>query len=180
MLIICSTGVQGMSEMLHCFDEMTHFLVKIIHAWLPRFFYENNLLWAFFVQFFNVSAASISLMTESWKLLRLLIFSVFPSSLWKIRKIRITSFDIYLFILLKISSTCFQSRSDSFLICVFFSSPLFFLSCFRGYELQEDKVVRTFFLFKVLLIYGRLISCPTFALIYTGVIPTEGKRNYCH
>lgn len=64
-----------------------------------------------------------------------------------------------------------------FVFLLFFLS---FLSCFRGYELQEDKVVRAFFLFKVLFFYGRLISCPTFALIYTGVIPAEGKGNYCH
>lgn len=148
MLIICSTGVQGMSEMLHPFDEMTHFLVKLIHAWLPRFFYENNLLWAFFVQFFYVSAASISLMTESWKLLRLLIFIVFPSSLWKIRKIRITSFDIYLFILLKISSTCFQSRSDSFLICAFFPPPCSFFLAFVDMNSRRTKWLEPFFCLK--------------------------------
>lgn len=122
---------------------------------------------------------SISLMKGLWKWLKLLIFHYISFTIRENKK-DIYYFLWYLFIYLTKKFYYLLSTWKWLFPYLWFFFSLSFLSCFRGYELQEDKVVRAFFLFKVLFFYGRLTSCPTFALIYTGVIPTEGKGNYCH
>lgn len=135
----------------------------------------------FLCNFFCYKTLSISLMKRSWNLLKLLVFHCISFTTRENKK-DIYYFLWYLFVYLtkKILVLAFKMEVTLSLFVFCFCFPPSFLSCFRGYELQEDKVVRAFFLFKVLFFYGRLISCPTFALIYTSVIPTEGKGNYCH
>lgn len=55
----------------------------------------------------------------------------------------------------------------------------FFLA-FVDMNSRRTKWLEPFFCLKFLSFMGKLISWPTFAFIYTGVIPAEGKGSYCH
>lgn len=144
----------------------------------PNCFYENCFLCGtFLVQIFSFmhKIYSISL-NKLRKLLKWNIFNRSSSPLWEIRTIYI-NFDILFIYLLTNTAACFQNESDSFLLCLF--SVLFFLA-FVDVNSRRTKWLEPFFCLKSFSFMGRLISWPTFAFIYTGVIPAEGKRSYYH
>lgn len=88
------------------------------------------------------------------------------------------SFEICSFILLTNTAACFQNESDSFLLCLFFFC-LFFLA-FVDMNSRRTKWLEPFFCLKSFSFMRRLVSWPTFAFIYTCVIPAKGKGSYYH